>query len=291
MGGTFLPVGHDLAVWWASTVPGVVIKVDTTSGSVDNLDRLVDGHADLAIVGSSPFQEVLDGWRPFAEEAGAICTVGNLYDDAEQFVVRASLVRAEDLMDLSGLRMYPGPHNSGAEIDTRRILNTIGIEPRFVYAEERTKGYTETAEALARGDFDAATFSGGVPIYAVTNLMRRHPGEFVILPFSDHMLRKIRHAGLDFGRVVIRRGSYPGQTEDIQTVGGPNLLVAAPGVPAEIVEALDRAIRLGIAKAGEGLRVPASHLVLQVLDEEHWDTIPAGDRCQAGTDRQAEGSQ
>ena len=291
VGGTFLPVGHDLAVYWASACPQYVIRVDTTAGSVDNLDRLVEGHADLAIVGASPFAEVLAGWRPWSDQASEICTIGNLYDDAEQYVVRASLVRVGNLMDLSGLKMYPGPHNSGAEIDTRRVLNTVGVEPRYVYVEDRDKGYSETAEALARGDFDAATFSGGVPILAVTELFRRHPGEFVILPFSDHMLRKIDHARLDFGHVVIRKGSYPGQKEPIQTVGGPNLLVAAPHVAPEVVAALDRAVRRGIAEEGDGLRVSAAHPVLQALTEEFWDTLPVGQRCATAHAAPGSGSQ
>lgn len=279
VGGTFLPVGHDLAVWWSTACPQYVIRVDTTAGSVDNLDRLVEGKADIAIVGASPFAEVISGWRPWAEAAAEICTIGNLYDDAEQFVVRASLVRVGTLLDLSGLRMYPGPHNSGAEIDTRRVLSTLQIEPRYVYVEDRDKGYSETALALARGDFDAATFSGGVPILAVTELMRRYPGQFVILPFSDHMLRKIDHANLDFDRVFIRKGSYPGQTEKIQTVGGPNLLVAAPHLPAAVIAALDLAVRQGIISPDSGLRVTASHPVLQVLTEDHWDDVPVGARC------------
>jgi TRAP transporter TAXI family solute receptor len=290
VGGTFLPVGHDLAIWWSAQVPGVVIQVDTTAGSVENLDRLVSGGADLAVVGASPFREVLEGWRPFADEATEICTMGTLYNDAEQFVVRASLVRVGTLLDLNGLKMYPGPHNSGAEIDTRRVLTVLGIEPRYVYVEDRDKSYNEAANALARGDFDAATFSGGVPIEAVTDLFRRHPGEFVILPFSDHMLRKIKHNQLDFGAVVIRRGSYPGQAEAIQTVGGPNLLVARPGMDPQILARLDQAIRSGITELGEGLRVRASHPVLQALTLELWDDCPVGERCPGCGDAAIDGS-
>jgi TRAP transporter TAXI family solute receptor len=285
VGGTFLPVGYDLAVWFSTALPEIVVRVDTTAGSVENLDRLVSGDADLAIVGSSPFGEVLHGWRPFSDEAGEICTLGNLYVDAEQFVVRGSLVRVGNLLDLNGLKMYPGPYNSGAEIDTRRLLTALGIEPRYVYVEERDKGYAATAEALARGDFDAATFSGGVPIQAVTDLFRRHPGEFLILPFTRHMLLKIRHNKLDFEGVKIRKGRYPGQTEDIQTVGGPNLLVAAPGLPRETLIALDQAIRDGIAEPGVGLRVSASHPVLQALTVEHWEDIPVGEWCLEAEER------
>jgi len=278
-GGTFLPVGHDLAEWWNRTLPGVVVVVDTTAGSVENLDRLINGRADLAIVGGSPFHEVLGGWGSLSRDVRTICALGTLYTDAEQYVVRSSLVRVGNLLDLNGLLMYPGPHQSGGEIDTRRILSTLDIEPVYVYVDERDKGYSAAAEALVRGDFDAATFSGGVPIQAVVELFRDHPGEYQILPFSRHMLNKLKHFESDYEGTVIHAGSYPGQTESIATVGGPNLLVASPDLPLETLLALDRALRDGIEEPGKGLRAPDRHPVLQLLDEAHWDEVTVGARC------------
>jgi TRAP transporter TAXI family solute receptor len=279
VGGTFLPVGRDLASWFEATIPGLTVIADTTAGSVDNLDRLSSGRAELGIVGSSPFREVLAGWGALSDEAKTICTLGTLYADAEQYVVRASLMRANNLLDLSGLLMYPGPHGSGAEVDTRHILSVLEIEPRFVYVDERDKGYAAAAEALSRGDFDAATFSGGVPIRAVTDLFNKHPGEYRILPFSRHMLNKLQHDDANFERVVIRKGSYPGMEEDVQTVGGPNLLVAAPGLDPVLLARLDRAVRDGIRVPGKGLRIAQNHLVLQALDIELWNERPAGLGC------------
>lgn len=279
VGGTFLPVGRDLADWWARSVPGVVVIPITTAGSVDNLDRLAAGEADLAIVGSSPFREVLKGWGAPTDGVERICTLGTLYVDAEQYVVRSDLVRVGNLLDLNGLLMYPGPHQSGGEIDTRLILSTLGIEPRYVYVDERDKGYSAAASALERGDFDAATFSGGVPIQAVSRLFRDRPGEFTLLPFSRHMLNKLQHAEDDFEGVVIRSSSYPGLPADVQTVGGPNILVAGPHVDASVLKALDRAIREGIRTPGKGLRSPDSHPVLQALDLKLWLEDPVSTRC------------
>jgi len=287
-GGTFLPVGHDLASWWNETLPDLVVIVDTTAGSVENLDRLIDGEADIAIVGSSPFHEVLGGYGTLSRNARTLCAVGTLYTDAEQYVVRSSLVRADNLLDLNGLLMYPGPHQSGGEVDTRRILSPLGIEPVYVHVDERDKGYTAAAEALAAGLFDAATFSGGVPIEAVVELFRDYPGEYQILRFSRHMLNKLKHNESDYEGTVIRANAYPGQTEDISTVGGPNLLVASPDLPLEILLALDRAVREGIEDPGVRLRAPGRHPVLQVLDTEQWDEATVGARC---TDAAAMGTE
>jgi hypothetical protein len=279
VGGTFLPVGHELASWFEAQIPGLVVLTDTTAGSVDNLDRLISEAADIAIVGSSPFREVLDGWGTLSDEAHTICTLGTLYVDAEQFVVRSSLVRVGTLLDLNGLLMYPGPHQSGGEIDTRRILDVLGIEPRFVYVDERDKGYAAAATALVRGDFDAATFSGGVPIQAVTELFQAHPGEYQILPFSRHMLNRLQHFEDDYDGVVIRARSYPGMQGDVSTVGGPNLLVAAPHVQTRLLLALRRAVSDGIQEPGKGLRADTSHPVLQALDPEMWALDPVGGQC------------
>ncbi len=279
VGGTFLPVGRELAAWWARTVPDLVVVVDTTAGSVENLDRLVNGEADLAIVGASPFREVVEGRRSIADEAKRICTIGSLYDDAEQYVVRKSLVRVGNLLDLSGLLMYPGPHNSGGEIDTRLILSVLGIEPRYAYVEDRDKGYSAAATALVRGEYDAATFSGGVPIQAVTDLFDLYPDEYMILPFSRHMLSKLQYEEKDFTPVTIHAGAYPALETDVRTVGSSNLLVACPRLDPSIVAELDRAVRQGIAVPGEGLRAKTSHPVLQVLDLARWNEIPAGEHC------------
>ncbi len=280
VGGTFLPVGHDLAEWLNVALPGFVIVIDTTAGSVDNIERLVRGQADIAIVAGHPFREVLRGHGTMADEAQNLCTIGTLYEDAEQFVVRSSLVRAGNLLDLSGLLMYPGPHNSGGELDTRRILTALGIEPRYVYVDERDKGYTAAAEALVAGGFDACTFSGGVPIVALTELLRDHPGEYTILPFTRHMLNRLQHYEKGFEGVMIHPEDYPGLTRDIQSVGGPNMLVAGANLREEIVAALDSAIRQGISVPGQGLRASDVHMVLQALDAALWNQTTVGTRCQ-----------
>jgi TRAP transporter TAXI family solute receptor len=280
VGGTFLPVGHDLAQWLNATVPGLVVVIDTTAGSVDNLERLVRGDVDFAIVAGHPFRLVLNGHGTLADEAQELCTVGTLYEDAEQFVIRTSMVRTGNLLDLSGLLMYPGPHNSGGETDTRRILTALGIEPRYVYVDERDLGYTAAAQALVAGDFDACTFSGGVPIRALTDLMQDHPGEFTILPFTRHMLNRLQHYEKGFEGVMLHPEDYPGLTHDIQSVGGPNMLVASPHVRAEIVGAVDSGIRRGIGAPGEGLRSREAHMVLQALDIALWNQTTVGKRCQ-----------
>lgn len=279
-GGTFLPVGHDLAAWLESSIPGLTVVVDTTAGSVENLRRLVGGEADLAIVGSSPFRTVLEETGYLSRGAAGICFVGTLYVDAEQYVIRRSLIRAESMLDLSGVSMYPGPRNSGGEVDTRTVLQTLGVEPRFVYPIERDKSYAEAADALARGEFDASTFSGGVPIDALDRLLADHPGEFAIVPFTRHQLAKVRHAKLDFEPVVIAAGTYPGQDQDIVSVGGPSLLVASPQLGERWIRAIDRAIFLGIVEKGKGLRAPASHPVLQTLTPVLWGRAAIGQRCE-----------
>lgn len=277
-GGTFLPVGHDLAAFWEREL-GVEVVVDTTAGSIENLRRLAAGEADLAIVGGSPFLEELEGWATRAEDASRLCAMGTLYIDAEQFVIRTDLVVAGNLLDLNGVHMYPGPQQSGGEVDTRTILTALGIEPRYVYAEDRDKGYTAAAGALVSGEFDAATFSGGVPIQAVGELFAAHPGEYTILPFSRHMLQRLRHAHPEFEGVVIDAASYPGQLDPVQAVGGPNLLVAAPHLADALRSQLGRTIRLAISEPGRNLRDPGHHAVLQSLTPELWRQVPVGNPC------------
>jgi len=279
VGGTFLPVGHDLAAWIEQRMPGIKVQVDTTNGSVDNLRRLVAGDADFAVVGASPFRKILEEGHRLGRSAANVCMIGTLYDDAEQFIVRADLVRAGNMLDLNGLHMYPGPRNSGGELDTRTLLETLGVEPRYVYPLERDKGYAEAAAAMARGEFDACTFSGGVPISAVTDLFRENPGQFVILPFSRHQITKVRHAALDFEPVIIPAGTYPHQDADIVSLGGPNVLVSAPGLEPELLVVLDQAMRDGILVLGEGLRVSTVHPVLQTLNESIWDHVSLGGDC------------
>ncbi|NNF07308.1 MAG: TAXI family TRAP transporter solute-binding subunit [Candidatus Eisenbacteria bacterium] len=277
-GGTFLPVGHDIANWLNANQTTFEVVVDTTAGSVDNLSRLIQGEADLAIVGSSPFRKVLEdqGRLALARGAQGLLVMGSLYDDAEQFVVKTSMVRANSMLDLNGLLMYPGPRNSGGEVDTRTVMQTLGVEPRYVYPVERTKGYLEAAEALARGDYDACTFSGGVPIIAVEKLFADHPGEFCILPFTRHQLSKVKHASLDFEPVTIPANSYPGLKNDLRSVGGPNLLITRGDLDPELLRLIDATIRAGIQDEREGLREKESHPVLQILTESHWDIVPEG---------------
>lgn len=158
VGGTYYPLGGEIAQLWSDNIDGVSVDTQETGASVENLRNLdnednelimsVNGTAEQAYAGTVDFEE-----EPL-ENADDITFLGNIYPEVMQLVVRADS-DIESVADLEGGSVEIGPVGSGTEGLATRILDAYGIDAESDI-DSYDSDFGEAATALGDGTVDAA---------------------------------------------------------------------------------------------------------------------------------------
>jgi TRAP-type uncharacterized transport system substrate-binding protein len=185
---------------------GIKVDLQRSLGSEDNLQRLVDGKADIAFVQSGSTSEAQ------AERRG-LMSLGSLFTEPVWLFLRerdahGRKLDVQNLVQLKGLRINLGPEGTGVPKLFRQILAVNGLEPRQLHisALENTPA---TVELLA-GHIDGLVFSSA-PEAPLIQMLLQTPGIRLFnfrqaeaytrrLPFLTHVV--LPRGIVDLGRDI-----------------------------------------------------------------------------------------
>lgn len=253
-GGTYYPVGVAL-----STL--VKVKLEPTqkigmsaissAGSGENIRLMREGEAQFGILQGLFGYYAATGTGPLAESGPQeqLRSITMLWPNVEQFVISADAVNTgtmADMVALEGAAMAFGAQNSGTIGSNAELLSGLGRDINTDY-ELVYGGYGPAAEALQNGQVKGLGAPAGVPTGAISQLMASVGDGVKMLDFTAEEL-----AAADGGRnlwtpYLIPAGTYPGQTEDINTVSQPNFLATNADLPEENVYQITKAIYENLA--------------------------------------------
>jgi len=232
---------------WATTLaretqqayPRLQVRVLGSSGSLDNLERVANGVADVGLT-TEDASEDRTAATGLAASPGATATakpvdrsglvaLARVYDDYVHVVVRAD-GPVQSLADLRGRPVAVGQPLSGVAFVAKRVLQEARVQvvPHALELSEAT-------QALAEREVDAVFWSGGLPTGAVTDLARRVRLRLLPLDSVSEQLRA--KYGVAYRPAQIPAGSY-GLSAPVATLASPNLLVARRDADPAIVTAL-----------------------------------------------------
>ncbi len=223
-GGTYIVIGEQLARV-LEEFPGNAIghvEAKPSEGTLHNIERLVKGEADLALV----MAPVL-ATDPRREGVRALMS---LYDDIWQVVVRRS-ASIESLGDLKGKRVYVGADRSGNRWGATRILQAAGISESD-YLRVAGPSYQDAATKLQSDEADAAFFVAATPVKAVADALSS--GCCELLDLQDN----VELISTSVPSIEVREISshiYENQPDPVQTVGARALLVARKDLRDDVV--------------------------------------------------------
>ena len=253
-GGTYYPVGVALSTLVKVKLePGEKIGMSAISsaGSGENIRLLREGEAQFAILQGLYGYYAASGTGPLAEAGPQtnLRSVSMLWQNVEQFVVAADAAPTgtmSDLVALKGEAMAFGAQNSGTLGSNAALLEGLGVNVETDY-ELVYGGYGPAADALQNGQVKGLGAPAGVPTGAISQLFASAGDGVKMLNFTAEEL-----AAADGGRelwtpYLIPAGTYPGQTEDINTVAQPNFLATNADLPEENVYLITKAIYENLA--------------------------------------------
>jgi TRAP transporter TAXI family solute receptor len=250
--GTYFPIGaliasaisappgsRPCAEGGACGVPGLTATAISTLGSVANVEAIMDGTFGSGFVQADIATWAATGtgiWTGRPAETDLVA-IANLYPESIHIVARADL-DLSGVADLAGKRVSLDERGSGTLVEARFVLRAAGLREALVDA--RYLSAEAAAEALADGGLDAFFFAGGYPARVVTELAERVP--VTLVPVDGAVAQTVLDRHEFFAPDVIPAGTYPGQAEDVETVGVTAQWVTRRDQPEALVHAMTAAL-------------------------------------------------
>lgn len=247
-GGTYYPVGIGIATIASKKLlkeHNIIFSAITSAGSAENVNMLKNKEVNFAILQGLFGSMAWQGKAKYEGDARKnLRSVSMLWQNVEQFTIRAKDVKTgniKDLKNLYGKKFSIGGRSSGARVSAQTILDSLGIE--YGKMELEFLGYTASANALFENKIDGMNTPGGVPTPAICNVFIRIGEENLkMLEFNKEDLEKINNNYPVWSPYVIKADTYPDQKKDIHTIAQPSLLVVTKDTPAEVVYLLTKTI-------------------------------------------------
>jgi TRAP transporter TAXI family solute receptor len=198
-----------------------------------------DGGADIAFtLGDTAADAVSGEGDDFAEGPIEACALARIYNNFTQIVTNADS-GITSIEDMSGKRVSLGSPGSGTEVIALRILEAAGIDPD-ADIERQQLGVDETVAGLRDGTIDAGFWSGGLPTGALVDYATT--GEMVLVPHAEYTQDLVDQFGEYYVEDVIPADTYEGQTEDVDVIAVPNVLVVNTDMDEQLQQDLTRVL-------------------------------------------------
>ncbi len=205
---------------------GRPIDVVETAGSAENLQLISENKVHMAVVQADMVSEAVENG-----EVG-FGAVSELYTEYFQAVTLADS-GITSIADLKGKKVSVGGANSGTEKNARQIMEAYGVTSDL--ADMVNLSYSESAEALEKGEIDAMFFMSGIPASVFVNLAMDK--KVRLLPVEGVAADSLKEVSVCYTPEVIPAGIYGGD-EDVATVGVKCILLTSDRLSSETVRKL-----------------------------------------------------
>ena len=220
---------------------GLRCSVESTGGSVYNIDTMRAGELDMAIVQSDLQYKALKGADDDFQDKGPFEDLRAVFSlHAEPFTVVA---RADSGIatfdDLKGKRVNVGNPGSGQRSTMEMLMAAKGWTMNDFALVSELKS-AEQAQALCDDKIDAMVFTVGHPSGSIQEATTSCAARLIPVtgPEVDQLLAQNPYDV----KSVIPGGMYPGNDQDVETFGVKATLVTRADVPDDVVYEVTKAV-------------------------------------------------
>ena len=268
-GGAFFVVGGALAeVLNAQAGENWNATAEATSGSQENIRRLVSGELDFALSNAAVTYFAVRGTEGW-DQAYPIQSVMTLAPNVALFLTRSNS-GVSRIADLKGRRVVVGPAGAGFEYFIRPLLAAHGL----TYEDFTPLNATQSAavDMLADSSAAAAFIGGAVPTASITQAAASM--DILFVPFDEDAVETLVDEYLFFSRATIPANTYRGQTEVFEGLDtGSMHLITSAGNPEDLVyrvtKALYEAREQVVARHAAGSAINPANVVRATGTEFH----------------------
>ncbi len=219
---------------------GIRCTVESTGGSINNLESIRKGELELGIVQSDLLYHAYNGSEIFSD-VGAdknLRIVFSLHSEPFTVVARKD-AKIEEFDDLKGKKVYLGAPGSGMRATMEELMKRKGWTNKTFSKVVDLKTNDQT-NALCSGKIDAMIYAGGHPNGAIQQITTACPTRLVNVsgPEIDRLISEHPF----FTRAYIPGGMYSHNAQDTKTFGVKAVLVASTEVSQDAVYLITKAV-------------------------------------------------
>jgi len=218
-----------------------LVAVESTAGSIANVQLLKSGEADFALLQNDVAYYAFNGitLEAFAgKPVKSMSGVFSVYPEIVHVVARKS-ADVRSVRDLKGKRVVLGAPGSGAEQNALQVLKAHGIRETDLRTMQSI-ARTTALDQLKAGAVDAVFVSTALGAPVIADAMAS--GKLTLIGISDAVGDSLRRSYPFYTLEKIPANAYPGLEHDVTSAGVMAILVARSGVPDELVYSLTRAV-------------------------------------------------
>lgn len=219
---------------------GIRCTVESTGGSINNLESIHKGDLELGVVQSDLLYNAYNGTEIFSD-VGADKKIRVLFAlHSEPFTVVArkeSKINSFD--DLRGKRVYMGVPGSGMRATMEQLMDQKGWTDKTFSSVSDLKA-ADQSQALCSGKIDAMIYAGGHPNGAIQQITSMCATKLIDVsgPVIERMIAEHPY----YAPAVIPGGMYVGNVKDVHTFGVKAVLVASADLDDETVYQIVKAV-------------------------------------------------
>ncbi|WGF86828.1 TAXI family TRAP transporter solute-binding subunit [Marinivivus vitaminiproducens] len=218
--GTYYPIGgvianvisnppgsRDCAVGGSCGVPGLAAVVQSSAGSVENIEGIADGSLESGFAQADVAYWAYSGTGLFQDRPamGDLRVLANLYRETVHVVARRDAGIAS-IDDLRGKRVSLDEEGSGTLADARILLAAFGLNESDLQVVPAAPD--EAIDLMTSGELDAFVLIAGYPASSVAELARNQ--ELTLVPITGPVADRLVGDYPFFQKDVIPSDVYAG---------------------------------------------------------------------------------
>ena len=244
-GGLFYVIGAGVAELLNNHMDGTTARAEVTGASVENIRRVAADQMTFGFSSSSTLYEAKEGQGPFEGDAQAVAAMAYLYPAVLQVATIAD-TGISSFADLAGKRVNLGPPGSNSAVLAQRLLEAYGV---FDSGQAQFLSYTEGTNALMNGTVDATVVLAGAPTAALIDLDAQR--DMVLLSVDADTIAPMLKTYPYYQSYTIKAGTYPDQTEPVETINDPATLFVKADADPDLIERITATIFDNLAELAQ----------------------------------------
>ena len=230
-GGTMYPVGSAISSVLSGHDKQLKVNLSASNGSYTNVENIENGQFDMGLVSGDVAFAAYQGKEEFSgHPAEDLRAIGAFYTSLSTWMAPES-EHISYVHELAGHRIAVGPEGSTTELSARMALKAAGLNVSNTAFENYS--FTASVDSVLNGKLDAVHSFAGIPVHSLTDLASQTPCR--LLKYTDEELEKILASTPTYVRATVPAGTYPGQTEALETFGIKCLLCVDASMDENLV--------------------------------------------------------
>ncbi|MFQ1929593.1 TAXI family TRAP transporter solute-binding subunit [Aeromonas veronii] len=243
--GVYYPVGGAICQLVNSTHTNQKCAVESTGGSVENIQLLSKKELQLAVVQYSVLQQAISGAGEFTS-----APVSNVYPILTLYAEPLNLVVSADseifsLDDIKGKRVDIGNQGSGDRDTARALLHSLNWSNKDFLALTSYKA-AERSDALCSGKIDAFFIVAGHPNQVIREAIGKCNAKLVSIEGQEANAFLTRYPF--YNKQTIPEGTYRLRDDAVNTVGTTAILATHTEVASSDLNILKTAIQANLER-------------------------------------------